>query len=64
MWFVLQCDLPGFFDPALGEDKTLHIIYNYHDQPHEVTIADNEAIRLPKTCKLLCELINEIFLFA
>ncbi|XP_018572259.1 dnaJ homolog subfamily C member 11 [Anoplophora glabripennis] len=44
-----KSELPGFFDPALGEEKMLHIIYNYHDQPHEVTIADNESLRLPKT---------------
>jgi len=46
-----QSDLPGFFDPALGEEKMLHVIYNYHEQPHEVTIRDNEYLRLPKTCK-------------
>ncbi|CAH1183672.1 unnamed protein product [Phaedon cochleariae] len=44
-----KSELPGFFDPALGEEKMLHIIYNYHDQPHEVTIADNDSLRLPKT---------------
>ncbi|KAJ8983350.1 hypothetical protein NQ317_003155 [Molorchus minor] len=44
-----KSELPGFFDPALGEDKMLHIVYNYHDQPHEVTIKDNEPLRLPKT---------------
>lgn len=50
--FLFQSELPGFFDPALGEEKTLHIIYNYHDQPHETMVADNESVRLPKTCKL------------
>ncbi|CAH0556461.1 unnamed protein product [Brassicogethes aeneus] len=44
-----KSELAGFFDPALGEDKMLHIIYNYRDQSHEVTIPDNESIRLPKT---------------
>ncbi|XP_076270710.1 dnaJ homolog subfamily C member 11 isoform X2 [Rhynchophorus ferrugineus] len=44
-----KSELPGFFDPALGEEKMLHIIYNYHDQPHEVTLKDNELVRLPKT---------------
>nr|CAI5854429.1 unnamed protein product [Callosobruchus analis] len=45
-----KSELPGFFDPALGEEKMLHIIYTYHDDPHEVTVADNEPLRLPKTC--------------
>ncbi|XP_048520604.1 dnaJ homolog subfamily C member 11 [Dendroctonus ponderosae] len=44
-----KSDLPGFFDPALGEEKMLHVIYNYHEQPHEVTIRDLESLRLPKT---------------
>ncbi|KAJ8970872.1 hypothetical protein NQ314_000997, partial [Rhamnusium bicolor] len=44
-----KSELPGFFDPSLGEEKMLHIIYNYHEQPHEVTVADNEPLRLPKT---------------
>ncbi|EFA04019.2 dnaJ homolog subfamily C member 11 isoform X1 [Tribolium castaneum] len=44
-----KSQLPGFFDPAIGEDKMLHIIYNYREQPHEVTIKDNESLRLPKT---------------
>ncbi|CAG9771903.1 unnamed protein product [Ceutorhynchus assimilis] len=44
-----KSDLPGFFDPVLGEDKVLQVIYNYHDQPYEVTIKDKETLRLPKT---------------
>ncbi|KAL1494865.1 hypothetical protein ABEB36_010383 [Hypothenemus hampei] len=44
-----RSDLPGFYDPALGEEKMLLIIYNYHEQPHEITIKDTESIRLPKT---------------
>ncbi|XP_050306839.1 dnaJ homolog subfamily C member 11 [Anthonomus grandis grandis] len=43
-----KSDLPGFFDAALGEEKILHVIYNYHDQPHEITIKDNESLRLPR----------------
>lgn len=45
-----KSQLPGFFDPAIGEEKQLHIIYNYREQPYEVTIKDTEALRLPKTC--------------
>jgi len=43
-----KSQLPGFFDPAIGEDKRLHIIYNYREQPHEVMILDKEGLRLPK----------------
>lgn len=31
----------------------LIIIYNYRQQAHEVTIKDNEALRIPKTCKYI-----------
>lgn len=44
-----KSQLPGFFDPAIGEDKQLHVIYTYRQLPHEVTIQDNESLRLPKT---------------
>ncbi|CAH1955822.1 unnamed protein product [Acanthoscelides obtectus] len=50
-----KSELPGFFDPALGEEKMLHIIYTYHDEPHEVTVADHEPVRLPKTCSLMAK---------
>ncbi|RZC31973.1 dnaJ -like subfamily C member 11 [Asbolus verrucosus] len=45
-----KSQLAGFFDPAIGEDKMLHVIYNYREQPHEVTVSDNEPLRLPKNC--------------
>ncbi|KAL3280890.1 hypothetical protein HHI36_004117 [Cryptolaemus montrouzieri] len=44
-----KSQLPGFFDPAIGEDKLLHIVYSYRQQPHEVTIQDDDSLRLPKT---------------
>ncbi|XP_044751000.1 dnaJ homolog subfamily C member 11 [Coccinella septempunctata] len=44
-----KSQLPGFFDPAVGEDKLLHIIYSYKQLQHEVTVQDNESLRLPKT---------------
>ncbi|XP_022905973.1 dnaJ homolog subfamily C member 11 isoform X2 [Onthophagus taurus] len=44
-----KSQLPGFFDPAVGEEKSLLIVYNFKQQLHEVTIRDNEALRIPKT---------------
>lgn len=46
-----QSNLPGFFDPVLGEEKELHVVYNYHQQLHEVTIKDNESLRIPRNSK-------------
>lgn len=39
--------MPGFFDPAVGEDKNLLVVYTFRDQTHEVTVRDNEVLRIP-----------------
>ncbi|XP_025829720.1 dnaJ homolog subfamily C member 11-like [Agrilus planipennis] len=44
-----KSQLPGFFDPALGENKYLYVKYKFRDQFHEITINDNEPLRIPKT---------------
>ncbi|XP_060069298.1 dnaJ homolog subfamily C member 11-like [Ylistrum balloti] len=42
-----KCDIPGFYDPCPGEKKTLYIRYKFRNKLHQVTLADNDAIRLP-----------------
>lgn len=42
-----KSDLPGFFDPSLGDDKILRIEYTFNDVPKTVNIKDNESVRLP-----------------
>ncbi|GLH14443.1 DnaJ homolog shv [Gryllus bimaculatus] len=46
----LQClsQLPGFYDPCVGEDKVLMVQYLYHTHLHEVTVGDTETLRIPK----------------
>lgn len=43
-----KSELPGFYDPCLGEDKKLRIEYTYRDVSHLVMVGDMEAIRLPE----------------
>ncbi|GLV37777.1 uncharacterized protein CBL_06521 [Carabus blaptoides fortunei] len=43
-----KSQLPGFFDPCVGEDKWLHIQYKFHSSDYVVTINDNESLRIPK----------------
>ncbi|KAF5290925.1 hypothetical protein FQA39_LY14531 [Lamprigera yunnana] len=43
-----KSQLPGFYDPAVGENKFLLIEYSYQGQTYETTIGDNESLRLPK----------------
>ncbi|EDW72317.1 uncharacterized protein Dwil_GK20781 [Drosophila willistoni] len=42
-----KCDLPGFYDPSIGDDKILRIEYTFNDQFKIVNLKDNEALRLP-----------------
>ena len=43
-----KCHLPGFFDPAPDMDKSLQVEYLFHSAPHQVTVADNDPLRIPK----------------
>uniref|UniRef100_A0A3P9HIM5 DnaJ (Hsp40) homolog, subfamily C, member 11b n=1 Tax=Oryzias latipes TaxID=8090 RepID=A0A3P9HIM5_ORYLA len=42
--------LPGFYDPCVGEDKSLKLLYQFRGVMHQVISADNEALRIPKQC--------------
>ncbi|XP_014677927.1 PREDICTED: dnaJ homolog subfamily C member 11-like [Priapulus caudatus] len=43
-----KAGLPGFYDPAPTEEKSLHVLYRFHDVVHEVTMPDAEPLRIPK----------------
>lgn len=47
IYFFLQCELPGFYDPCVGESKQLHIEYSWRDVKRIVVIGDTEELRLP-----------------
>nr|XP_033778095.1 dnaJ homolog subfamily C member 11 [Geotrypetes seraphini] len=40
--------LPGFYDPCVGEDKSLKVLYQFRGVLHQVMSADNEPLRIPK----------------
>lgn len=42
-----KSELPGFYDPCVGEDKQLRIEYTFRDQKFEVTVKDEEPVRIP-----------------
>ncbi|CAL8093021.1 unnamed protein product [Orchesella dallaii] len=44
-----KVNLPGFYDPAPGEEKSLLIRYLFQNREHQVIVQDTEAIQLPKT---------------
>ncbi|GCB74146.1 hypothetical protein scyTo_0003233 [Scyliorhinus torazame] len=38
----------GFYDPCVGEEKSLKVIYLFRGVLHQVMTADNESLRIPK----------------
>ncbi|KAG5838939.1 hypothetical protein ANANG_G00229040 [Anguilla anguilla] len=40
--------LPGFYDPCVGEEKSLKVLYQFRGVMHQVLSRDNEALRIPK----------------
>ncbi|KAL8587316.1 hypothetical protein ACOMHN_045563 [Nucella lapillus] len=45
--------LPGFYDPCIGEEKTLYIRYKFRNRLHQVTMTDTDVIRLPQQKHLM-----------
>lgn len=48
---VLQAGLPGFYDPCVGEEKNLKVLYQFRGVLHQVMVLDGEALRIPKQCE-------------
>ncbi|CAB1454672.1 unnamed protein product [Pleuronectes platessa] len=40
--------LPGFYDPCVGEEKSLKLLYQFRGVMHQVISADAEPLRIPK----------------
>uniref|UniRef100_UPI00398F2C1F dnaJ homolog subfamily C member 11 isoform X1 n=3 Tax=Pristiophorus japonicus TaxID=55135 RepID=UPI00398F2C1F len=40
--------VPGFYDPCVGEEKSLKVIYLFRGVMHQVMTLDNESLRIPK----------------
>ncbi|XP_051172125.1 dnaJ homolog subfamily C member 11 [Leptopilina boulardi] len=45
---VTKSQLPGFYDPCVGEEKQLLVQYLFHAQSHECVIKDEDSLRIPK----------------
>uniref|UniRef100_A0A3P8V0J6 DnaJ homolog subfamily C member 11 n=1 Tax=Cynoglossus semilaevis TaxID=244447 RepID=A0A3P8V0J6_CYNSE len=45
--------LPGFYDPCVGEEKSLKILYQFRGVMHQVISADTEPLRIPKQCECI-----------
>ncbi|KAM3878202.1 dnaJ homolog subfamily C member 11 [Diretmus argenteus] len=45
-----KAGLPGFYDPCVGEEKSLKLLYQFRGVMHQVLSADTEPLRIPKQC--------------
>ncbi|XP_054882956.1 dnaJ homolog subfamily C member 11 [Poeciliopsis prolifica] len=43
-----KAGLPGFYDPCVGEEKSLKLLYQFRGVMHQVISADMEPLRIPK----------------
>jgi DnaJ family protein C protein 11 len=50
---VSKSNLTGFYDPCIGEEKSLFIKYLFRTQIHTVTYKDTDPIILPNRSKYL-----------
>lgn len=48
---LFQAGLPGFYDPCVGEEKNLKVLYQFRGVLHQVMALDSEALRIPKQCE-------------
>lgn len=49
-FFLFQAGLPGFYDPCVGEEKSLKLLYQFRGVMHQVISADTDPLRIPKQC--------------
>ena len=50
-FYSFQWQLSGFYDPCIGEAKSLKVRYEFRETMHEVVIRDDEILRIPLQCK-------------
>ncbi|XP_061841661.1 dnaJ homolog subfamily C member 11 isoform X2 [Nerophis lumbriciformis] len=43
-----KAGLPGFYDPCVGEEKSLKLLYQFRGVMHQVIATDTEPLRIPK----------------
>jgi len=43
-----KSNLEGFYDPCIGETKSLYVEYTFRNEKYQVTCGDTENLRMPK----------------
>ncbi len=53
-----KAGIPGFYDPCLGEQKYLRVLYEFRGTPHEVTIENSEPLVIPRRSHRIVNLVD------
>ena len=53
-----KANLPGFYDPCVGETKFLRVRYEFRGTPHEVTIKNSEPLIIPRRSHRIVSLVD------
>ena len=53
-----KSQLNGFYDPCIGEEKTLKIVYEFRGAVHEATFSDTEQVRIPKQSHVISSRVS------
>jgi DnaJ family protein C protein 11 len=56
-----KSNLTGFYDPCIGEEKSLYIKYSFRSQIHTVTYKDTDPVVLPNRGKEENSLVNKFY---
>ncbi|KAF0035137.1 hypothetical protein F2P81_012895 [Scophthalmus maximus] len=56
-----KAGLPGFYDPCVGEEKSLKLLYQFRGVMHQVISTDTEPLRIPKQFLLYRDIIGSVY---
>ena len=53
-----KANIPGFYNPCVGEKKYLRVRYEFRGTPHEVTIENSEPLIIPRKSHRIVNLVD------
>ena len=53
-----KVNIPGFYDPCLGEKKHLRVRYEFRGALHEVTVSNSEPLIIPRRSHRIVNLVD------
>ena len=53
-----KSNIPGFYDPCIGEKKHLRVRYEFRGDLHEVTVRDSEPLIIPRRSHRIVNLVD------